>query len=178
MLAYESMVAASLLCLLGIKMMRSAWAKFRAPDRFAVILGEYSAFQAGFWRRVIPVIEFCGGAGLCLSPVSRWRLPAAIALAFIAAATLMIGRRWIQGETSFACGCGTDLDTVSRSSLAILRNLFWMVVLGWWLTETPAPFAVGWWMLYTAAVALHLSGETVRAGWVGYRRVVEWKVAG
>ena len=171
-------MAALLLCFLGVEMMRSARAKFLAPERFAVILGEYSAFQARFWRSVIPAIEFCGGAGLCLSPVSRWRLPAAIVLAFIATASLMIGRRWMRGETAFACGCGTDLDFVSRASRAIGRNLFWMGVLSWWLVVTPAPFAVGWWMLYPATVALHLAGQTVQAGLAGYQRVMEWKAAG
>ena len=172
------MVASCLLCLLGLHMMRSARAKFLAPDTFAAILHQYAAFQTHFWPRAIPAIEFCAGAGLFLSPVARWPLPPAIVLTFIAAATLMIARRWMRGETAFACGCGAALEAIGKPSHAISRNLFWMAVLCWWLFQTPAPFAAGWWMLYPAAVALHLAGETLRAGRVGYGRVTEWKAAG
>jgi len=101
----------------------AAWHKFRAPNEFASVLGDYRVLPAAIAATLAPVVPFAEA----LVAIGLW-VPASRALAAAAAAALLgtyaaaIGLNLFRGRRSIDCGCTWGGGTAGLSGWLLIRN--------------------------------------------------------
>jgi len=176
------MLILSVCCFLACLLLRSAWAKWRQPARFWVILRHYPGgtwFQTPCQARLVPAAEISLALGLVWGG-SVTAVALLGALVFIGVGTVGIAWRLYHGETQFACGCGGNLEAEDSALVSCTRNLCLLTMgmvtlLRLMATQAVVRLQPG---DVAAGVALLLAQELLMAAIVQEGRIRKWKAAG